>query len=548
MVYGNDDGPVYSMLNGKPTPSTAVFTAFPAINSFGRSLSGVGTSVATLTKDPNATAGANDKRVFFTVSEPCICIWQSSVVDPSPIFRDVDFPGYFYLVKNSTIVQFTSFPYPVARTDGGNPEYAGNISYNNNYYVGNSQLISGHGYRHILSGAARYRAIAWELFEAGTYGIDINDEGNNSVEGTFSLVPLSAPAILRFRASINGDGRQNAADRRSSYWTQPTAKQVVFYSRNNSTGIDSFGFSLAVETTLTITRAGSPNYAGILSNNIPIPGATAYLQKDGWYQYELQIPSTNTATSGSVVLQPGTYQYRGIPYNEQVILTLENTPVVLPVIAISVQPSNQTSSNGAATFSVTSSVTLGATLSYQWQKSTDSGSTWTAISGATSASLTLTNLASRDNSSQYRVVVSANVGATSVTSNAATLTVPASGKAFSNVSVLGGGGEVSGAGTDAITLTRTSNNLQCSVLFTIPSGTLTITKPNRANVYGYLRSPTSMGIADQQQEKDGSYYLGNFPSQDVPANSTVSQNTTSGFSGGWEGSIVVGESVTLTIR
>jgi len=128
-----------------------------------------------------------------------------------------------------------------------------------------------------------------------------------------------------------------------------------------------------------------------------------------------------------------------------------------------------------------------------------------------------------------------------------TTTAAPSGKVFSNVSVIGGGGEVSGAGTDTLILTRTNNGLQCKVMFTIPAGTVTITKPNRANAYGYLVSATSMGIAGQQQEKDGSYLIF-FPSLSAPANSTVSQNTSSGFSGEWEGNMPqVGESVTFTI-
>jgi hypothetical protein len=111
------------------------------------------------------------------------------------------------------------------------------------------------------------------------------------------------------------------------------------------------------------------------------------------------------------------------------------------VITISSQPSNQTAASGAATFSVTASVTQSATLSYQWQRSTNSGSTWAAINGATSSSLALTGLVSGDNGYQYRVIVSATGGATSVTSNTATLTV--SGGASTP------GYTVSGAGTAA---------------------------------------------------------------------------------------------------
>ena len=92
-------------------------------------------------------------------------------------------------------------------------------------------------------------------------------------------------------------------------------------------------------------------------------------------------------------------------------------------ITITSQPANQTAASGAATFSVTATVSPSGTATYQWQKSDDGGTTFSAVAGATSATLSLTSLTNgSDNNDQYRVVVSA-VGATAVTSSAATLTV-----------------------------------------------------------------------------------------------------------------------------
>jgi hypothetical protein len=128
-----------------------------------------------------------------------------------------------------------------------------------------------------------------------------------------------------------------------------------------------------------------------------------------------------------------------------------------PVVTISSQPSNQTASSGSATFSVTASATESATLTYQWQKSTD-GSTFSPISGATSSSLALSSLTTSDNSSQYRVVVGASGGATSVTSSAATLTVTAT----STLTITRGNGRTStfsGAGTAASPYTRAARVL-----------------------------------------------------------------------------------------
>jgi hypothetical protein len=92
-------------------------------------------------------------------------------------------------------------------------------------------------------------------------------------------------------------------------------------------------------------------------------------------------------------------------------------------ITITSQPANQTAASGAATFSVTATVSPSGTLTYQWQKSDDAGTTFANVSGATSATLSLTSLTNgADNNDQYRVIVSA-VGAAPVTSSAATLTV-----------------------------------------------------------------------------------------------------------------------------
>lgn len=97
----------------------------------------------------------------------------------------------------------------------------------------------------------------------------------------------------------------------------------------------------------------------------------------------------------------------------------------LPVITIDTQPSSATAVAGETeTFTVSASITSGAVLSYQWQKSNDAGANWANISGATSASYTTGTLTVvDDNGDKYRVVVSGTLGAVSVTSSVATLTV-----------------------------------------------------------------------------------------------------------------------------
>jgi hypothetical protein len=106
-------------------------------------------------------------------------------------------------------------------------------------------------------------------------------------------------------------------------------------------------------------------------------------------------------------------------------------------------PSSTTSNNGMVTLSVTASVSVtsgtpAATLTYQWQKKEVGASSFVNIANATSPSLTLTSLTNAaDNGDQYLVIVSAN-GASSVTSNTTTLSVPSAPVAYSLSSLING--------------------------------------------------------------------------------------------------------------
>lgn len=96
-------------------------------------------------------------------------------------------------------------------------------------------------------------------------------------------------------------------------------------------------------------------------------------------------------------------------------------------IVVSSQPAAVSVTSPAdAVFTVTAAtVPTGGTISYQWQVSTDSGSTWASTVDADGTSATLT-VVSTDaeyvTANQFRVVMTAT-GADSVTSSAAELTV-----------------------------------------------------------------------------------------------------------------------------
>jgi len=93
---------------------------------------------------------------------------------------------------------------------------------------------------------------------------------------------------------------------------------------------------------------------------------------------------------------------------------------------INTQPVSQLLTTGSkATFSVSATSPDGGTLSYQWQKSVNGGTSWANISGATKASYTTAALKIADNGNQYRCVVTNKKGVetSNANSSVAILTV-----------------------------------------------------------------------------------------------------------------------------
>ena len=78
--------------------------------------------------------------------------------------------------------------------------------------------------------------------------------------------------------------------------------------------------------------------------------------------------------------------------------------------------------SASANLTVSASVSGGAAVSYQWQSSTDAGTTWSNVANATNTTLSLTGLTTANSGTRYRAGASAT-GATTAYSQSATLTV-----------------------------------------------------------------------------------------------------------------------------
>ncbi len=125
-----------------------------------------------------------------------------------------------------------------------------------------------------------------------------------------------------------------------------------------------------------------------------------------------------------------TYQYR-VQVSSSACANVNSNAATLTVegpVAISVQPISvsECSGNGAA-FTATATNGGGGTLAYQWQVSTDNGTSWTDVSdagvytGSATTTLTISNVAGLGGN-QYRIQASTTECA-DVNSSAATLTV-----------------------------------------------------------------------------------------------------------------------------
>ena len=143
---------------------------------------------------------------------------------------------------------------------------------------------------------------------------------------------------------------------------------------------------------IDLTNGG--NISGATTNTLTITGVGA---GDG-ASYDVVVTGTCSPSRTS----------------NSVTLTIQN------LIAFTTQPANRTScQNGSVTFTAAGTGTITTT---QWQVSTNGGTTWADIAGATTTTLTLTNVQPSQNSYRYRLVLS-NAGCGAVNSNAATLTV-----------------------------------------------------------------------------------------------------------------------------
>ncbi|RYE20277.1 MAG: T9SS type A sorting domain-containing protein, partial [Sphingobacteriales bacterium] len=179
--------------------------------------------------------------------------------------------------------------------------------------------------------------------------------------------------------------------------TQPTAVVLCEGSTANFS-VSAVGTGLSYQWQVSTTGCAGTftNIAGATNSTLAVSNTTA---AQSGYAYRVIVSGTcNTVTSACVTLT----------VNTAIVITTQpaSTSACLPT---------QTS----ASFSV---AVTGTAPTYQWQVSTNGGTTWTNIAGETNTTLTVNGLTASMTGNQYRVVLNGTC-TTGLNSNAATLTV-----------------------------------------------------------------------------------------------------------------------------
>ncbi|RYY49200.1 MAG: hypothetical protein EOO06_07930 [Chitinophagaceae bacterium] len=135
----------------------------------------------------------------------------------------------------------------------------------------------------------------------------------------------------------------------------------------------------------------------------------------GWYIDDILVQSRALVNMRSSLFNASGVR---VQVKDTITVILENaacTPVT-----ITTQPANANACAGTnATFTV---ATSGTTPAYQWEVSTNGGTTWSTIAGANSATLTVNNVTVAMNNYRYRVLIS-NACPSNLTSAGAVLNV-----------------------------------------------------------------------------------------------------------------------------
>ncbi|MCW3029676.1 MAG: hemicentin-2-like [Solirubrobacterales bacterium] len=263
------------------------------------------------------------------------------------------------------------------------------------------------------------------------------EEGQNAVfEATASGVPT--PTVQWQTSSNGGANWANIAGATSDQLTITGAKttisghqyRAVFKNAANTAGVFSEAATLTVQKAPAVTKQptsqtvneGQTAVFEATASGFPAPTVQWEVSSDGGGTWSpIEGATANKLTITSAQFSEDGNQYRAVFTNAAATATSNAATLTVHIPpAVTQNPTSKTVEAGeSATFEAVA--TGSPTPTVQWELSTNHGSTWTAISGATAATLTIAKTQISEDGHEFRAVF-ANAGG-KATSSAATLTV-----------------------------------------------------------------------------------------------------------------------------
>ena len=243
----------------------------------------------------------------------------------------------------------------------------------------------------------------WQIStDGGITFTDITGQTNST------LTVLNISALMdnnRYRVIVNSSACANIV----------TSNAAILSVSNNAI-INSQPSDLSIcsgsNASYSIAATGSGlTYQWQVSTN----GGASFSNISGETNASLNLNNVTTSMEGNLynVIVSSACSSTGVSSNASILH-------VLATAQITNQPTNATTcANSTVTFTASG---VGNAVTYQWQVSTDGGTTYTDIAGETNSTLSILNVSVAMNNNKYRLVATAlNCG--SVNSNAATLQV-----------------------------------------------------------------------------------------------------------------------------
>jgi hypothetical protein len=284
------------------------------------------------------------------------------------------------LVINKATPAFNSLSSPAVKVGTATVTVSGHITSGTAAPGGDDAAIT-------LNGVTQPVSIS----SGGSFSAIFNIQG--LATGTYPISYVYLGDATRFNAAASASGTLTV-QAAPSIVTSPSSQTVVSGSSVTFTASATGYPTPTVQWQVSTNGSNYSNISGATGTTYTISAVTA--SQNGYRYRAVFTNSVGTATTASATL------------------TVQYAPTV------STNPKN-TTVNAGQTATMTAAATGNPAPTVQWQVSTDGGSTFSNISGATSTTLTLTSTTPSQNGTIYRAVFTNSVG-TAATANA-TLTV-----------------------------------------------------------------------------------------------------------------------------